>query len=259
MFQKVSAESVPAFVVLLAGLSLAGCKSADPYPLTQDIAVSPDIELHRVADNVWVHTTYSDLPRLGRYPANGLVVVDGHEAMLIDLPWTDEQTSRLLDWLARKWGISVTTVIPTHFHEDCVGGLSEAHRRGAVSHALDKTIALAQDNGVPVPQQMFAGELKLRCRKTAVIVTHLGAGHTIDNVVAWVPRRRVLFGGCLIKPLSAATLGNTRDANLDAYPITLRAVRQAYPDAQIVIPGHGDWGGLDLIDHTLNLCQNNNR
>jgi metallo-beta-lactamase class B len=133
--------------------------------------------------------------------------------------------------------------------------LSEAHRQGAVSHALDKTIALAKERNLSIPQYMFAGELKLRCRKTPVIVTHLGAGHTIDNVVVWIPRRHVLFAGRLIKPLSATSLGNAPSGDLRAYPVTLQAVRKAYPKAEVVVPGHGDSGGLDLIDHTLTLCQ----
>ena len=245
--------------VLLGGLFLAGCKSVNLYELVDDVTVSRDIELQRVAKNVWVHTTFAEVPEFGRVGANGLIVVDGHEAMLIDLPWTDEQTRQLLEWLAQEWGITVTTVIPTHFHDDCMGGLSEAHRQGAVSHALDKTVILAREKNLPVPQHMFAGELELRCRKTSVIVTHLGAGHTIDNVVAWVPDHQVLFGGCLIKPLGATSLGNVQDGNLDAYPVTLRAVREAYPDAEVVVPGHGDPGGLDLIDHTLSLCQRHNR
>jgi metallo-beta-lactamase class B len=69
----------------------------------------------------------------------------------------------------------------------------------------------------------------------------------------------LFLAGCLIKPLSAVSLGNTRDGDLDTYPVTLRTVRAAYPDAKVVVPVHGDWGGLDLIDHTLHLCQSNNR
>ena len=66
------------------------------------IPVRDDITLHPIADGVWVHTTYFDLPDYGRCPANGLVVIDGKEAMLIDLPWTDEQTARLFDWIERE-------------------------------------------------------------------------------------------------------------------------------------------------------------
>ena len=117
--------------VLCLALVAAGCESARPSPPAQKITVSEDIELQPVTDGVWVHTTYFDLPNFGRFPANGLVVIDGEEAVLIDLPWTDGQTGVLFDWIAEHHGATVRTVVPTHFHQDCMGGLAEAHRRGA--------------------------------------------------------------------------------------------------------------------------------
>ncbi len=39
-----------------------------------------------------------------------------------------------------------------------------------------------------------------------------------------------------------------------AYPATLKKVKAAYARARIVVPGHGDPGGPELIDHTLKLC-----
>ena len=90
-----------------------------------------------------------------------------------------------------------------------------------------------------------------------VVVTYFGAGHTTDNVVAWLPKQKILFAGCLVKSLDSTSLGNTKDGDLAAYPVTLRKVQAAYPHAKIVIPGHGDWGGPELIEHTLRLCGEN--
>ena len=123
---------VPAVVCL--GLALAGCQSARVSSAVTEIRISDDVVLHPLAPGVWVHTTSADVPGYGRVPANGLVVIDGPEAMLIDLPWTDELTATLCDWIAKSHGAMVKVVIPTHFHEDCMGGLAEAHRRGAVSY-----------------------------------------------------------------------------------------------------------------------------
>ena len=149
----------------------------------------------------------------------------------------------------------VKTVIPTHFHEDCMGGLAEAHRPGAVSYGLDRTVEIAKQKGLPVPQVPYRDGITVRCGATSVVVTYFGAGHTTDNVVAWLPKQKILFAGCLVKSLDSNSLGNTKDGDLAAYPATLRKVRAAYPHAKIVIPGHGDWGGPELIDHTLELCR----
>jgi metallo-beta-lactamase class B len=139
-----------------------------------------------------------------------------------------------------------------------MGGLAEAHRRGAMSYGLDQTVEIARQKGLPVPRIPFRLRTMVRCGRTVATVTHYGAGHTTDNVVAWLPRQGVLFGGCLIKSLDSQSLGNTRDGDLQAYPTTLRKVQAAYPHAKIVVPGHGAWGGPELIEHTLELCPGNN-
>jgi len=255
MAHRASMRRILGCVVLWAGLSVTGCQSGPVRNLNGDISISQDIRLRRIGKGVWVHTTYFDLPEFGRCPANGLLVVDRSEAMLIDLPWTDEQTAQLTDWIDGHLGATVTKVVPTHFHIDCMGGLAEAHRRGAASYALDQTITLAQQKRLPVPRHGFSDEVTLRCRKTPVVVTYHGAGHTTDNTIAWLPRQKILFAGCLVKSLNSRSLGNTRDGDLDAYPATLRRVRAAYPEAELVVPGHGAWGSADLIDHTLSLCE----
>ncbi|MCU0917064.1 MAG: subclass B1 metallo-beta-lactamase [Planctomycetes bacterium] len=233
---------------------MAGCQSAPQSPKARTITISADITLHPLAEGVWVHTTWFDLPDYGRCPANGLLVVDGPEALLIDLPWTNELTATLCDWITRNLKATVQTVIPTHFHQDCMGGLAEAQRRGALSYASDKTIALAWQKGLPVPQVPCRSQTLIRCGTTLVLVTHPGAGHTTDNVIAWLPVQKILFGGCLIKSMDSASLGNTQDGDPAAYPATLRKVQAAYPEARIVVPGHGRWGGPGLIGHTLGLC-----
>jgi metallo-beta-lactamase class B len=241
-----------ALTVSLVGIVLTGCSSTRP-PAGAPVRLSDDILLQPLAAGAWVHTTYFNLPAYGRCPANGLLVVAGREALLIDLPWTDEQTAALFDW-AQSRGARVRTVLPTHFHEDCLGGLAEAHRRGAVSWALDQTIGLARQKGLSIPRNAWHDHIRLPCGDTTVEVMYPGPGHTTDNVVAWLPGPKILFAGCLAKSLDARSLGNTRDGDLAAYPAALRKVQAAYPHARIVVPGHGDWGGPELIEHTLKLC-----
>ena len=237
------------------GLALAGCHFPRVSSTSPEINISTDIVLHPIAAGVWVHTTFFDLPGMGRVPANGLVVIDGKDAMLINLPWTDKLTAALCNWIADRHGTTLKTVIPTHFHEDCMGGLAEAHCRGAVSYGLDQTVEIARRNGLPIPQIPYRDRITIRCGVTSVIVTYIGAGHTTDNVVAWLPRQRVLFAGCLVKSLDSTSLGNTGDGDLAVYPATLRNLQAAYPHARIVVPGHGAWGGPELIEHTWRLCQ----
>ena len=82
-----------------------------------------------------------------------------------------------------------------------------------------------------------------------------GAGHSRDNIVAYLPGSKVLFGGCFIKAADARNLGNVRDGDAGAWPGSLKALRERFPNAEIVIPGHGEVGGPELIEHTMNLLK----
>jgi metallo-beta-lactamase class B len=70
------------------------------------------------------------------------------------------------------------------------------------------------------------------------------------------PISRVLYGGCLVKSTEADDLGNLADANVQAYPNTIRNVQQKFPRAAYVIPGHQGWASTKSLDHTLDLLQN---
>jgi metallo-beta-lactamase class B len=51
----------------------------------------------------------------------------------------------------------------------------------------------------------------------------------------------------------APDIGNTADGDLTAYPATLDKLITIFPEAKHVIPGHGRWGGTELIRHTREL------
>jgi metallo-beta-lactamase class B len=229
---------------LLLTLALTGCQSAQVAPRGKSVRVADDVTLQPIVPGVWVHTTYFDVPDSGRTGANGLLVVSDEDAVLIDLPWTDEQTAALFDWVAKNTGATVKIVVPTHFHQESMGGLAEAHRRGATSYGLDKTISLARRDHLPVPKSPFQLRTGVRCGKDIILLAYLGAAHTTDNIVAWLPKEHVLFA-----------LGNATDGDLTAYPTTLKKLKSTYRNAKIVVPGRGDWGGPELIDHTLKLSK----
>ena len=81
-----------------------------------------------------------------------------------------------------------------------------------------------------------------------------GEAHTRDNIVTWIPAEATIFGGCMVKSIDASK-GNLADANVKAWPTTIRAIRSKYPSAKIIIPGHGDPGGKELLDYTIRLFE----
>ena len=81
-----------------------------------------------------------------------------------------------------------------------------------------------------------------------------GAAHSTDNLVVYVPSANVLYGGCAVPhELSSTSAGNVADADLAEWPTSVERIQKHYPEAEVVIPGHGLPGGLDLLQHTANV------
>ena len=139
----------------------------------------------------------------------------------------------------------------THFHADRLGGIGALSKRGIPAFGNPLTIGLALDAGHAAPRPLHEVEKHVQHLGT-VEVSYPGAGHTIDNVVAWIPNDEVLFAGCLVKSITAPDLGNVADADLSAYPATIHRVARTY-NPRHVIPGHGTIAGNSIV-HTSTLA-----
>jgi glyoxylase-like metal-dependent hydrolase (beta-lactamase superfamily II) len=215
--------------------------------------VREDLQVERLADGVWLHTSYQVLESFGRVPANGLVVVSGGEAALVDTPWTDEQTRALAAWVEERLGARLRVVVPTHSHADCMGGLAAAHDLGARSCSSMKTVAIAKGSGLPVPQEGFERERDIPLGSRVLEARFVGPGHTIDTIVVWLPDVRILFGGDLVRSAGSRSLGYVGQADLDGWPASIAALLHEYGEAALIVPGHGRPGGAELLTHTRDL------
>ncbi|RTQ50899.1 subclass B1 metallo-beta-lactamase [Hymenobacter gummosus] len=242
-------------LALLLCAVLAGPATAQTaaYP-AKTVYQSAALTITQVSPNAFVHTSFLQTDSFGKVACNGLIVRSRREAVIFDTPATESDSRELLAWLRKELRCRVKAVIPTHFHEDCVGGLPEFRRQRIPSYASQQTIAYAQQRRAPVPERAFTDSLTLRVGTTKVQATFFGEGHTRDNVVGYFPAEQVMFGGCLIKELNAPK-GNLADANVQAWPATVQRVRQQYPRVQVVVPGHGQVGGQSLLDYTIQLFQ----
>ena len=224
-------------------------------PVAEPIIVSPDIELFRLDGSFYIHTSWYEFPGFGRAPSNGLLLVKDDKALLIDTPNTNEQTAELHHFVRDSLHAEIKTVIVGHSHSDCVGGLQYLHDQGVQSVSGEKTKKICLAKNLPIPTVSFVDSLEFDFAGERIICRYFGGGHTIDNIVVYVPDSKILFGGCLIKSKSAGGLGYTGEAMLDEWEETLDKVRQAFPDARVVIPGHGAYGGSELLDHTAELVR----
>jgi len=217
------------------------------------IQISDDIELLQLSDKAYVHVSISEIAGFGKVSSNGLLFVNEDEAFLFDTPVTNSQTETLVKWITDSLSAAVSTFVPNHWHDDNLGGLESLHAKGIKSYANQMTIDLAKANGKPVPRQGFTDLLRLDLRGDIVECHYLGGGHTADNIVVWIPSEKILFAGCMVKDIHSKGLGNLSDAKPEEWAPTIQKVMEKFPDAKIVIPGHGQIGGKELLEHTSRL------
>ncbi len=206
----------------------------------------------RVADDVWVRVSAIEGPEA----CNGLIIEGPKMVIVVDTPATERGTLALLDWVKETIDKPVRALIISHAHDNAMGGLEVMREAGALSIGHIKTRASGEIYGLGTINQAFVQD-----RQTLIMageqleLFHPGPGYTDDNIVVFHGRSGVLFGGCLIREEAATDLGPAEDAVIDGWAASARRVREAFPDATAVVPGHGDVGGLELIEHTIALAE----
>lgn len=217
------------------------------------IHAAKDIDIIPITEHVLIHVSYLQTETFGKVACNGIIYINGNEAVFADTPPDDSASARLLDWFAEAYpGVTIVAVIPEHFHNDCLGGLNEFHRRGIPSYAHQETRDKAAENKFPVPQNTFGKSLELKVGDKTIQCYYPGPAHTHDNIVLWIPAEELLFGGCMVKA-KGADKGYLGDADVAEWSNTVRRVKQAFGKAKKVVPGHGDTGGKELLNYTIKL------
>ncbi|TAJ57882.1 MAG: subclass B1 metallo-beta-lactamase [Chitinophagaceae bacterium] len=258
----------PTFFILAltALLFIANSKaSANHFPVGTAVHISNDssfvyqssnLHIKKLSAHVYQHISFLNTNSFGRVECNGMVVVNNKEAIVFDTPTDDKSSAELISYLSKQLGCTIKAIVPTHFHEDCVGGLESFRKKKIPAFASSQTIALlqAKDPAIISHLRSFDNSMQFTIGGKKVYAEYFGEGHTKDNVIGYFPDDNAVFGGCLIKEMNA-TKGFLGDANLIAWPETVQKLKQKYPNTKIVIPGHGKSGGSELFDYTIKLFQ----
>lgn len=230
--------------------SLFSLQAQDLQPQVRQIG--EDIQLLKLTENVYIHRSFKVFDDYGRVASNGIVYITDGRCIIFDTPVTLKTTTYLLDYLQKDKELNIQAVVANHFHSDCIAGLDSVHARGIPSYGSKKTIKLALEDGVTAPQKKFGKKKTFEIGSQLAEVYYPGPAHSIDNVVAYIPSEKVLFGGCMLKSYGASK-GNIADANIDKWPKTIAKVKKRYPEAEFFVPGHGHSGGIELMDYTIDL------
>jgi len=259
-------------LAIAVGLTITSCKKSS---VTQNIAkketlievpaasTSKDssivyktktLIIQKLSNHVYSHTSFLNTDTFGKVPCNGMLVINKNEAIVFDTPADNSSSKELIDYVNKKLHSTIKALVPTHFHEDCIGGLEIFNKNKISSYASNKTIELLKNKkrkNIDIIKS-FNDSLILNVGDKKLYAIYFGEGHTKDNIIGYFPEDKAIFGGCLIKELNA-NKGNLEDANTKEWSKTVQKIKLKYPQIEIVIPGHGKCGGAELFDYTIQL------
>jgi metallo-beta-lactamase class B len=215
---------------------------------------SADLKISHLTGDFYVFTTYN-VYKGNLIGANGLYLVTNDGVVMIDSPWDTTKFQPLLDSIKVRHDKNVTLCIATHFHEDRTGGLEYYGHAGIKTYTTKRTDELSKVRGMKRASFLISKDTTFQVGQYAFQVYYPGPGHAPDNIVIWFDQDKVLYGGCLIKSIQDNTLGNLGDANVNAYPASLKNVATKFKERRFVIPGHNDWSNRRSLEHTLRMAE----
>ena len=241
------------------------------------ITLDEDLSVMEIEKDVFVVT--HSFP----WPSNSLLIRASNSDCILVNTLCDNQGARMLvDWIKNNFGEVNLIGINTGFHVDNIGGNEFLLSNGTAVYGSNLTAKLIAERGQAEKSRLLEGfkspeskkyydayknltfvppnhifdineGLHLKIGDEDVDVFYPGPSHTIDNVVVYFPKRKILFGGCMIKSLDSKNAGYSADADMQKWPRSVEKVLAKYKDAKIVVPGHGNYGDTGLIKHTIEL------
>lgn len=245
---------------LFVGLSLTSCKNKDIENPKLHSVESPIVYqtetliIKKLSDHIYEHISFLNTNDFGKVACNGMLVLNEKEGIIFDTPTDNSGSQELIDFITKVLKSEISAIIPTHFHNDCVGGIEVFEKYNIPIYASNQTVELLKSKGQRFsrPIKGFENNLSLNIGNQKIYAKYFGEGHTKDNIIGYYPQDKAIFGGCLIKEVGASK-GYLGDANTDKWSETVRKIKLEYPEAQIIIPGHGEWGGIELLNYTIEL------
>lgn len=251
--------------------------SAYSEPTNKLIQLSDELTIEKSSEAVYI--VVHSFP----WPANSMLVRCSERVFAwVDTPYNNDATKQVLDWVTSQFGNVRIVEINTGFHDDNLGGNGYLIQKGIDVYGSNLTVWLLREQAEQTrtqmrkwlegpklkkyydahataiytePNQIFEIEkgLNLTLDGEKIEVYYPGPSHSPDNVVVYFPLKKLLYGGCMVKSIDSRNLGFTGDADLKQWPLSLKKALTRYNDTQMVVPGHGAVGGMDLIHHTLAL------
>lgn len=193
------------------------------------------------------------------YSADGCsntgVVVGERGVLVIDGQATPDLARPVLEKIREKTDKPVRVLVLSHFHADNTLGASAFEPGEIIASDLTRRMmdtrgkdeirlarerfpavfsALSATASVAAPTMTIASSMSIDLGGLEVRLMHLGRGHTMGDLVVWVPASGVIFAGDLVQTSAAPYCG---DAHLSDWPRALDRITAFRPNA--LMPGRG--------------------
>lgn len=207
-----------------------------------------------LSGDFYVYTTYNTYEN-SRVPANGMYVVTSSGVVMFDTPWDTTQFQPLLDSIELKHHKPVILCFATHWHSDKTAGLEYYRQQGIKTYTTTLTDELSKKNNKKRAEFLMQQDTVFNIGQYSFETYYPGAGHTIDNIVIWFEKEKILYGGCLIKGVDDDTLGYLGDADTTAYTGTLQNVQKKCRQPKTIVIAHSDWSNNRSLQHSIKMAK----
>jgi glyoxylase-like metal-dependent hydrolase (beta-lactamase superfamily II) len=206
------------------------------------------ITFAELGEGLYAFTTEGD-------PNSG-VIVGSDGCIVIDAQATPAMAGKVIDKVRTVTDKPVKYVVLTHYHAVRVLGASAYHAQEVIASDLTRGLIVERGQqdwdseygrfprlfrgadsipGLTWPTMTFEKQMSLWLGDREVRLMHLGRGHTMGDIVAWVPDAKVMYAGDLVEYGATPYCG---DAHFTDWPATLD--RLAEFGAHRLVPGRGE-------------------
>jgi cyclase len=219
-----------------------------------------DPVLREVSDGVFAYVQLD-----GSWGLNNTGFFVGDDGVtVIDTCFTERRSRAFVDAIRSVTDKRLRTLVNTHHHGDHTHGnwlLPDATiighdlcRRAVIDggHAAKGLFPGVDWGDIPItpPFVTFSDTLDLYVDDLAIELQYQGPAHTTNDVVAWVPSRKLLFSGDL------AFNGGTPFVVMGSVAGSIAAVQRLQAlGADTIVPGHGDVCGPEVLQDQLDYLR----
>jgi metallo-beta-lactamase class B len=217
-------------------------------------AENAKLKISHLTGSFYIYTTYNTYQE-SRVPANGMYVVTDNGVVMFDTPWDTTQFQPLLDSIKLKHNQTVVMCFATHWHSDKTAGLEYYRQQGIKTYTTVFTDELSKQNNKKRAEFLIAKDTVFQVGKFSFETFYPGQAHTLDNIVIWFKKEKILYGGCLIKGADDKNLGYLDDGNKTAYAATLKNVQAKFRKPKFIIVAHSDWRNINSLKHSIEMAK----